>query len=517
MRDGYRLRAARVMLRHPIQGMERVRGRIDRRGDMTRLAELGGPLTDFYEVREDWAERLHAELDLPWPCQETASFDRAWSEIIDDLTSAGLRVGVRSYGGWNDGDQAFAQAIWCLVVHGRPERVVETGVGHGLTSRVILTGLARNSTGHLWSVDLPAVDSALHSEIGIAVTPQLRPRWTYLEGTSRERLPGLLAGLGPIDLFVHDSLHTGRNQLFELTSAWPALRRGGVAVVDDVDHSLAFREFIDHEMPGCWLAAEHVNGSGLTASAGLWGLAIKDQATTARPAPTDVQASPHYRAVAAELTGSSMRDRKHLRIELAVIRVLAALIRELAPPGHRFLQIQAHSGRDSLLFANQLSQPVRPVIYGDHDDRDAEAKAGTDFEPTDLEHARFSAPAGHFDLVVWNRDLVTLKNAVPALREVRRVLRPGGLLLLSAPNLAALHNRFLLLAGRQPTTLHIGNGDHVRGFAAASMTRLLEGELGFSAERVVAVGLAPFTGSPLPRSFNGIGHTIIWALRKPAR
>jgi hypothetical protein len=514
MTDGYRLRAAGVMLRHPLQGTERVRGRIDRRGDLRRLAELGVPLSDFYEVRKDWAEHLHAELDLPWPCEETATFQRVWAEIIDDLTSAGLRVGVRSYGGWNDGDQAFGQAIWCLVAHGRPGKVVETGVAHGLTSRVILTGLMRNGTGHLWSVDLPAVDSALHSEIGTAVTPELRRRWTYVEGTSRERLPGLLADLGPIDLFVHDSLHTGRNQWFELTSAWAALRQGGVAVMDDVDHSLAFRTFVDHHKPESWLAAEHVTGPGLAGSAGLWGLAIKGRASTAGPARTDVKASPHYRAVAAELTGSSRRDHRHSRIELAAIRVLATLIRELPAPGDRFLQIQAHSGQETLLFADQLRRPVRPVIYGDRDDRDDEAKAGTDFEPTDLEKARFSARDGYFDVVVWNRDLVTIKNAVPALREVRRVLKPGGLLLLSAPNLAALHNRLLLLAGRQPTTLHIGNGDHVRGFAATSMTRLLEGELSFSAERVVAVGLAPLFGSPLPRPLSGIGHTIIWALRK---
>ena len=76
------------------------------------------------------------------------------------------------------------------MTHSRPATVVETGVAHGLISRVILERLERNGTGHLWSVDSPAVDPALQHEIGIAIPEHLRPRWTYVEGTSRQRLPG---------------------------------------------------------------------------------------------------------------------------------------------------------------------------------------------------------------------------------------------------------------------------------------------------------------------------------------
>jgi predicted O-methyltransferase YrrM len=530
--DGYRSRAARVMLRHPLQGVERVRGRVDRRGDRRRLAALRVPLGEFYQVSKDWPERLHIALGRPWPCEETPLFEQAWAEILADLKSAGLRVGIRSYGGWNDGDQAFAQAIWCLIAHGQPGRVIETGVAHGLTSRVILTGLARNGKGHLWSVDLPAVDSALHAQIGSAVTDELRPRWTYVEGTSRERLPELLGKHGPIDLFVHDSLHTGRNQRFELESAWAALGAGGTAVVDDIDHSLAFREFVDHERPREWVAAEHLTGPGLAGSAGLWGLAVKNGGGGAEGggggggaeggggggggAALGAGANPHYLKLAGEIAGSSLRGRRHAEIELAVVRELAGLIGELAPGADRLLQIQPLTGQDTLFFRDQLTAPVRPVIYGDHDERDQEAESETDFLDTELELARFSAEDGQFPLVVLNRELVTLKNAVPVLREVRRVLRPGGLLLLSTPNLAALHNRVLLLAGRQPTTLHLGDGDHVRGFTSASMSGLLERDLGFRLERVVGVGLAPVTGARLPRYLTGVAHTVIWAARRPA-
>ena len=77
----------------------------------------------------------------------------------------------------------------------------------------------------------------------VAVPESLRSRWTYIEGTSGRRLPKLLSAIGPIDLFVHDSSHTERNVLFELTRPWRALERGAI-VADDVQQSSAFDKFI---------------------------------------------------------------------------------------------------------------------------------------------------------------------------------------------------------------------------------------------------------------------------------
>ena len=530
---GYTVRASRSMVVHPLQGVERVRGRMDRRQDKRQLEALRVPSSDLYGAVTDWAARLHAALELPWPCQAATSFDQVWDSIIADLTDAGVRVGMFSYGGWNDSDRAFAEAIWCIVAHVRPASVVETGVAHGLTSRVILEGLDRYGSGHLWSIDLPAVDSALHPEIGMAVPEGLRSRWTYVQGTSRERLPHLLAELGKIDIFIHDSLHTGRNQVFELKSAWAAMRPGGVAVVDDIDHSLAFRTFVDEASPGRWLAAGHVAGSG------LWGVAIK-AGKPADPSPHSpgplahrerrtvtsrrvtraaniraIEANPQYKALTQLMRTQAARDRSHARIELTVVREIAYVIRSLALSESRLLQIQAQQGLQTLLFRDQLVRPERPVIYDQKDVRGPEARAETSMSEVDFEAAEFPAPSGQFHLVVWNRDLVTVKNVVPTFREVRRVLQPGGFLVVAVPNLAALHNRLLLLAGRQPTTLHINNGDHVRGFAGPSMTRFLELDLGFRIERVIGVGLAPITGAVLPRPLRGLSHTIVWVLRKP--
>lgn len=271
---GFTMRASSTALRHPRESVERLRARIDGRRDLRELTALGRPPSEHYEVVEDWAPVLHKAIDVPWPCQESEQFGTIWDATVSGLASAGLRVGLATYRGWNDGDRAQAMAVWCLVAHVRPATVVETGVAHGLLSRVILEGLRRNGNGHLWSVDLPAVDPALHHEIGMAVPEDLRSRWTYVEGTSRRRLPELVRRLQRVDLFVHDSLHTGRNTLFELNTVWPALPPGGAAVVDDIHRSLGFSRFIERATPATWVSARHVVGNG------LWGMAIK-----ARPQP----------------------------------------------------------------------------------------------------------------------------------------------------------------------------------------------------------------------------------------
>jgi hypothetical protein len=274
---GYTVRASQTMLRHPRQGVERVRGRIDRRRDLRDLAALGVPQSELYGAVDDAARPLHEAIDAAWPCQAAASFDEVWDEVVTGLSASGVRIGLASYAGWSDCDRAQAQAIWCIVAHLHPATVVETGVAHGVTSRVILEGLERGGSGQLWSVDLPAVDPALHSEIGMAVPEDLRSRWTYVAGTSRDRLPRLLANLPQLDLFVHDSLHTGRNLRFELDSAWAVVRPGGVVVVDDIDHSLGFRTFIKRARPSAWFAAKKVTGGG------LWGVAIKTATPTLDP------------------------------------------------------------------------------------------------------------------------------------------------------------------------------------------------------------------------------------------
>ncbi len=46
-----------------------------------------------------------------------------------------------------------------------------------------------------------------------------------------------------VELFIHDSLHTAKNTLFEMEQAASAMSPGGVLLVDDIKSHLGFSTF----------------------------------------------------------------------------------------------------------------------------------------------------------------------------------------------------------------------------------------------------------------------------------
>jgi methyltransferase family protein len=201
-------------------------------------------VTVDYHVEEDFGPAFHELLGLPWPCDEIDQFHRVWSDIEKDLATLGLAFGRWTYGEYSDADPALGAVTWCAVRHLRPEKVIETGVARGVTSRIILEAMRLNGSGHLWSVDLPhPLRPEIHNETASAVPSACRERWTYIRGSSRRQLLPLVLHLEKVDMFVHDSLHTARNMRFELRTVWPAMDRGGLLLVDDVDNQ-AFRDFV---------------------------------------------------------------------------------------------------------------------------------------------------------------------------------------------------------------------------------------------------------------------------------
>lgn len=167
-----------------------------------------------------------------------------WRNIGELVVAKGYRFGPESFYGYNDGDPEFIRAIWCLIRHRRPRVVVETGVAHGITTRVILEALECNGSGRLWSIDRPPAEPDMAAQIGAAVGTFARERWQLLPGSSRRLLPDLLARLGSIELFIHDSLHTQRNVCFEVELARQALMPGDCIVVDDIDTNRGFHRLM---------------------------------------------------------------------------------------------------------------------------------------------------------------------------------------------------------------------------------------------------------------------------------
>jgi hypothetical protein len=243
-------RLARAFLSDPVEGLLNVHARVAERKEERGKRRKGGGFMPWppcpYDVDENWERSLHEFVGAPWPCPVSDAFWELWSEVMGSLEGKGIGVGRGAFGGWGDGESGVVRAVWCLTHHLRPAKVVETGVARGITSRFILEALAQSETGHLWSIDLPPPgDRDLHAQIGMAVPEALRDRWTYVRGSSRRRLGGLLAELKEIDLFVHDSRHSERNLLFELNHAWEVLNPGGAVVADDIDLNCGFHSFVE--------------------------------------------------------------------------------------------------------------------------------------------------------------------------------------------------------------------------------------------------------------------------------
>jgi hypothetical protein len=197
-----------------------------------------------YKPDPDWEVRLHCWLGATWPCPVRGMVDVLMRDIESELQTQGLRLGRQTYGEYSDAETSMARAAWCAVLHQRPSVVIETGVARGVTTRIILEALNRNDRGRLWSIDLPHPNKkGLHTQIGAAVPSSYRRRWSYIEGSSRRRLPSLLRSVAQVDLFIHDSLHTARNTRFEMERTLRALASGGIMIVDDISPHQAFANF----------------------------------------------------------------------------------------------------------------------------------------------------------------------------------------------------------------------------------------------------------------------------------
>jgi predicted O-methyltransferase YrrM len=138
----------------------------------------------------------------------------------------------------------------------RPELVVETGPFNGTASAFLLQALEDNGAGRLLSFDLPDAADALHVRLPAGREPawlvpeRLRHRFELVLGDTRSTLRPRLAAEPPVDLFLHDSLHTLRQMLFEYRVAWRRLRPGGLLLSDDVSWNRAFWAFTRvHRVP----------------------------------------------------------------------------------------------------------------------------------------------------------------------------------------------------------------------------------------------------------------------------
>lgn len=135
--------------------------------------------------------------------------------------------------------------LWYYLVRTRKVRtVVETGVSFGTSTFMILLGMERNGAGTLYSIDDGArIGLPDGASVGYFVDRPLRRRWRLSTGDSAALLGPLLARLGKIDMFVHDSQHTEDVMSFEYNAAWAHIRPGGILASDDVNLTESWGRF----------------------------------------------------------------------------------------------------------------------------------------------------------------------------------------------------------------------------------------------------------------------------------
>jgi hypothetical protein len=152
--------------------------------------------------------------------------------------------------------------LYALVRALRPGSVVETGGTPGKSTAFMLRAMERNAHGRLVTVDLPPPGAGApgriargryHEELpegtgsNWVVPNELRSRHTLVLGDARQKLPEVFAGLGHVDLFLHDSDHSRGHMTWEFESAWKALAPGGLLVSDDILANTAFGDFCRRE------------------------------------------------------------------------------------------------------------------------------------------------------------------------------------------------------------------------------------------------------------------------------
>lgn len=189
-----------------------------------------------------------------------------------------------------------------------------------------------------------------------------------------------------------------------------------------------------------------------------------------------------------------------------------------ASPGDDVLDIGAGTGVDLLaardirpsarLQAVEVYPPYVELLEG----------RGIRVHRLNLEHDPLPLASRSVDIVIANQVLEHTKEIFWILHEVTRVLRVGGHLLIGVPNLASLHNRLLLLAGRQPTTIQ-NQTAHVRGYTRGDLLKVVESAFpgGYLLAGFGGSNYYPFPGwlaRPLAALFPSAAWSIFLRLRK---
>ena len=163
----------------------------------------------------------------------------------------------------------------------------------------------------------------------------------------------------------------------------------------------------------------------------------------------------------------------------------------------RYLEVGSGSGRFPREMVSRLQKEgcvASEVCFSDMDNHlSPEATNLGRFAACQLGEEPLPFPDTAFDLVVCNHVLEHIFETENALRDLKRVTSPEGLILLGVPNIGNWYSRFMFLFGYMPLGLECGTesltygkgfgkakakdfppSGHIRGFTAKALSELCE-------------------------------------------
>ncbi|MDP9380639.1 MAG: class I SAM-dependent methyltransferase [Chloroflexota bacterium] len=242
-----------LLPRRPHEFYSRAAAVVQRRLEEGRIAAPAYESVPWGQAIEELREQLGASSLEPL---EEPALKEIEEKVRGRLAEVSSHSPIRQT---HNADFTLARTCYAACRLLQPDVVVETGVAHGITSAHILAALAQNERGVLHSVDLPPLGKDADEYVGAAVPEELRGRWRLRRGVSKQLLPKIVAEVGSLDIFVHDSLHTYLNMRWEFATVLPRLRPGGVILADDMQDNAAFDE-LRRSNPALWRVVREEGG-----------------------------------------------------------------------------------------------------------------------------------------------------------------------------------------------------------------------------------------------------------------
>jgi len=167
-------------------------------------------------------------------------------------------------------------------------------------------------------------------------------------------------------------------------------------------------------------------------------------------------------------------------------------VRSTVQAGTALVDLGLYPGHLALLVRRRYGAAVTGLSFAHTANFEtAMRREGIAVHETDITREDPPLPAGSFDVALCTEIIEHLDRPLPLLVRANRLLRPGGVLILSTPNHASLKCRLNLLVGR-PSNAHLFGTRHVyqmnewvhkREYTAGELRRLLE-PVGFSVQEI---------------------------------